>query len=125
MNKKSLYTTLLLSILILFPRLSQGQRDSQVEIYDLRSHTHASFTRIVVDVGKLREYNFNKLPSPDRLYLDIYQAKLNPILHGRAETVDNRYVNKIRIAQKNKTTVRVVIDLDFDKMVPQYVPFEG
>jgi len=116
MNKKSLYATLLLSMLLLFPLLSQSQSDSRVEIYDLRSHTHASFTRIVVDVGKLREYNFNQLPDPDRLYLDIYQAKLNPILHGSAETVDNGYVNKIRIAQKNKTTVRVVIDLDFAKI---------
>ncbi len=120
MNKKSLYATLLLSLLIHFPPLNQSQSDSRVEIYNLRSHTHASFTRIVVDVGKLREYNFNQLP-PDRLYLDIYQAKLNPILHGSAEAVDNGYVNKIRIAQKNQTTVRVVIDLDFERIKHHHV----
>ena len=121
MNNKSLYAILLLSLFILFPLHSQSQSDSRVEIYNLRSHTHTSFTRIVVDIGKLREYNFNQLPNPDRLYLDIYQAKLNPILHGSAEAVDNGYVNKIRIAQKNQTTVRVVIDLDFERIKRHHV----
>jgi N-acetylmuramoyl-L-alanine amidase len=90
--------------------------DSRVEIYDLRSHTHPSFTRIVVDIGKLREYYFSELSSPDRIYVDIYQAKLNPILHSKSTSVKNGYVNKIRIAQKNPTTVRVVLDLDKEKI---------
>ena len=36
----------------LFPTL--GQDDLRVEIYDLRPYTHPTFTRIAVDVGKLR-----------------------------------------------------------------------
>jgi N-acetylmuramoyl-L-alanine amidase len=86
-----------------------------MEIHKLRYHTHPSYTRIVVDIGKLREYVFSELLSPDRVYVDIYQAKLNPILHGKIFLVENDYLKQIRIAQKTSSTVRVVADLDFKK----------
>ena len=94
----------------------QTNANHRVEIYNLRYHTHPSFTRIVVDIGKLREYNFNRLLTPDRIYVDIYQAKLNPILHGKAYPIQNSYISQIRIAQKTQSTVRVVVDLDFQKI---------
>ena len=89
--------------------------DSRIEIHNLRYHTHPSYTRIVVDIGKLREYVFSELLSPDRVYIDIYQAKLNPILHGKIFLVENDYLRQIRIAQKTSSTVRVVADLNFKK----------
>ncbi len=95
---------------------ASGQRDTRIEIYDLRPYTHATFTRIAVDVGKLREYNADALFGPDRIYVDIYQAKLNPILHNKVIKVQNGYVKQIRIGQKNSTTVRVVVDLDFEEI---------
>jgi len=94
---------------------SSSHPDSRVEIHSVRYHTHPSYTRIVVDIGKLREYVFSELLSPDRVYVDIYQVKLNPILHGKAFLVENDYLKKIRIAQKTSSTVRVVADLDFKK----------
>jgi N-acetylmuramoyl-L-alanine amidase len=90
--------------------------DPRVEIYDLRPYTHPTFTRIAVDVGKLREYTSDTLFGPDRIYVDIYQAKLNPLLHNKTIPVDNGYVKSIRIGQKNPTTVRVVVDLDFEEI---------
>lgn len=89
--------------------------DSRMEIHNLRYHTHPSYTRVVVDIGKLREYVFSELLSPDRVYVDIYQAKLNPILHGKTFLVENDYLKQIRVAQKTSSTVRVVADLDFKK----------
>lgn len=113
-DKFKLSFVLLLFVFLLIG--SQNQTDTRVEIYDIRSHTHPSFTRIVVDIGKLREYHYSQLPSPDRVLVDIYQAKLNPILHGKSTSVKNGYVKQIRIAQKNPTTVRVVVDLDLGKI---------
>jgi len=98
----------------LFP--TSGQDDPRVEIYDLRPYTHPTFTRIAVDVGKLREYHADTLFGPDRIFIDIYQAKLNPILHNKVISVENGYVNQIRIGQKNPTTVRVVVDLNFEEI---------
>lgn len=98
-----------------------GQPDSRIEVYNLRYHTHPSFTRIVVDIGKLREYYFSQLASPDRIYVDIYQAKLNPILQGKSIILDAGYMDRIRIAQKNYSTVRLAIDLDFKKIKRHHV----
>ena len=106
---------LILTLFLFFNPLF-SYSDSRIEIYNLRYHTHPSFTRIVVDIGKLREYNSSKLPSPDRVYVDIYQAKLNPILHGKTFLINNNYISQIRIAQKSFSTVRVVADLDFKKI---------
>jgi N-acetylmuramoyl-L-alanine amidase len=104
------------------------QKDERVEIYDLRHFTHPTFTRIVVDIGTLREYSPHELPSPDRIFVDIYQAKLNPILHNKTYLVNNEYINQIRIAQRSPNTVRVVVDLDFAKVKrfqvwPAFDPF--
>jgi N-acetylmuramoyl-L-alanine amidase len=93
-----------------------SQTDPRVEIYDLRPFTHPTFTRIAVDIGKLREYHADTLFGPDRIYVDIYQAKLNPILQNKSISVNNGYVTRIRIGQKNPTTVRVVVDLDFEEI---------
>ncbi len=95
---------------------------STVEVYNLRSYTHPTHTRVVVDIGKLREYFSAELENPDRIYIDIYQARLNPILHGKAFIAQCDYIKEVRIAQKNTTTVRVVVELDMG-MIDRYHVF--
>lgn len=95
--------------------------DTRVEIINLRTHTHPTSTRIVIDIGQLREYNAAELTGPDRVYVDIHQAKLNPILHAKSIPVNNGYVKSIRIAQKNRNTVRAAVDLDFSKIKKHHV----
>jgi N-acetylmuramoyl-L-alanine amidase len=126
--KKNLLLVLAVSLLSVFSLSFSSQKDTRVEIYDLRHFTHPTFTRIVVDIGTLREYSPHELPSPDRIFVDIYQAKLNPILHNKTYLVQNDYISQIRIAQKSPSTVRVVVDLDFAKIKrfqvwPAFDPF--
>lgn len=109
---KATSTAVLLLLFLVFP--FPVSSDSRVEIHTLRHHVHPSFTRVVVEIGKVRDFNFNELKSPDRVYVDIYQAKLNPILHNQAYSVESDYLSQIRIAQKNPSTVRVVVDLNFN-----------
>lgn len=106
---------ILLALLYLLLLALPSLPDSRVEIHKVRYHTHPSFTRIVIDIGKTREYNFNELKSPDRIYIDIYQAKLNPILHGETFLVRSEYLSQVRVAQKSTSTVRVVVDLNLSK----------
>ncbi len=98
------------AILALFPVLA-GQ-EATVEVYDLRSYTHPTHTRIVIDIGKLREFSSADLKDPDRFYVDVYQARLNPILHGKVIVTNCDYLKEIRIGQKNETTVRVVVEVN-------------
>ncbi len=90
--------------------------DARMEVYALRHYTHPNFTRIVVDVSGLREYTYDELHAPDRIFLNIYQAKLNPILVGEVITPNCGYLSQVRVAQRDAITVRVVVDLNFDKV---------
>lgn len=101
---------------------------STVEVYNLRSYTHPTHTRVVIDIGKLREYYSAELKEPDRIYIDVYQARLNPILHGKSYIAKCDYIKEVRIAQKNPTTVRMVVELEMTKVeryqiFPLFDPF--
>ncbi len=86
------------------------------EVYNLRHFTHPNFTRIVLDVGTLREYFSAELQAPQRIYIDIYQARLNPILREEAIRVECDYISLVRISQKNPSTVRLVAEVDLTKV---------
>lgn len=109
----------LLLALSLAPSLSLAgapQDDPRVEIVNLRRYTHPNFTRIVLDIGKLREYTFGELRDPAGIYVDVLQAKLNPILQGQDYPVQADYISRVRIAQKTASTVRLTIDVDFARI---------
>ena len=92
------------------------QDDPRVEIVNLRRYTHPNFTRIVLDIGKLREYIPGEIQDPGRIYVDVLQAKLNPILQGQSYPVKAEYISQIRISQKTRSTVRVVVDVEFSRI---------
>ena len=93
-----------------------GGQDPRAEIINLRYHTHSNFTRIVLDIGKLREYSSGELSDPGRIYVDVLQAKLNPLLDGQGHPIKTEYLSLIRITQKAPSTVRVTADVDFGKL---------
>lgn len=107
--------TALLAVILLAVPLSPGQ-DSTVEVYNLRHFTHPNFTRIVVDVGTLREYAPMESRDPGSIYVDIFQARLNPIVREEAIPSKCDYINLIRISQKSPGTVRVTADVDFSRI---------
>lgn len=93
-----------------------ASEDTRPEVYDLRHYTHPNFTRIVVDIGGLREYTYGESHDPDRIVISIYQAKLNSILQGEVITPHCDYLSGVRIVQHDAVTVRLVADLDFDRI---------
>ncbi len=114
---------------LLFPSLPHLKAQvSTIEVYDLRFYSHPTHTRIVVDIGGKRNFSSAELKAPDRLYVDIDMARLNPILHAKSFSAKVDYLKEIRIAQRTPTTVRVVADLDFAKIeryqiFPLFDPF--
>ena len=107
---------LLLTLTVLLSTAAGRQDDPRIEIVNLRNFTHPNFTRVVLDIGKLREYTFGELRDPGRIYVDVLQAKLNPILQGQSYPVRAEYVSQIRISQKTPSTVRLVVDVDFSRI---------
>ena len=97
--------------------LLQGQApDPRVEIANIRYHTHPNFTRIVLDIGKLREYIPGEIQEQGKIYVDILQARLNPILMDKTFPISTDYLKQISVSQKTASTVRVAADVDLAKV---------
>ena len=116
MKSAAARTVLPLLAVVLSPAAAPRQTDQRTEIVNLRRYAHSNFTRIVLDIGRLREYTFGELRDPGRIYVDVLQTKLNPILQGQSYPVKADYVSQIRISQKTTSTVRLVVDVDFSRI---------
>ncbi len=116
MKSAAARTVPVLLAVVLSTAAAARQSDPRIEIVNLRRFTHPNFTRIVLDIGKLREYTFGELRDPGRIYVDVLQAKLNPILQGQSYPVKADYMTQIRISQKTPSTVRLVVDVDFSRI---------
>ncbi len=126
MDRLRLSLIITVAFLLFFAFLS-GQEPT-VEVYDLRTYTHPTHTRIVVDVGGQRNFTSAEIKNPDRIFIDIHKARLNPILHGKTFSAKCDYLKEVRIAQRTPTIVRVVAELDMAKVeryqvFPLFDPF--
>lgn len=126
MSRSRLTPVLAAAPLIFLPFLF-GQEPT-VEVYNLRSYTHPTHTRIVVDVGGQRNFIYAELKNPDRIYVDIHKVRLNPILHGKAFPARCDYLKEVRIAQRTPSIVRIVAELDMSRVeryqvFPLFDPF--
>lgn len=72
-----------------------------------------AYTRITLESSLPVQHAFSLEQNPQRLVLDIKNVKLQGVLESLPAKVLNRdpYVKKIRVAQHNATTVRIVLDL--------------
>ncbi|MBQ5429380.1 MAG: AMIN domain-containing protein, partial [Neisseriaceae bacterium] len=72
-----------------------------------------AYTRITLESSLPLQHAFSMEYNPQRLVLDIKNVKLQSVLETLPAKVLNRdpYVKKIRVAQHNAATVRIVLDL--------------
>ena len=82
--------------------------DGAVPVTELKHWSTPDYTRVSIALGKEATYEHHKLPN--RLYLDIQGARLNPGV--RDISIGDGLLKSVRIAQYNAGTVRVVLDLD-------------
>jgi len=66
--------------------------------------------RIVVDVTGNVTFKEGALSSPNRYFIDISPAQLNSALTGKEWAVESTALQKIRVAQFDVSTVRIVLD---------------
>jgi N-acetylmuramoyl-L-alanine amidase len=80
-------------------------------VRDIRHWSIPNVTRVVIDVDGEVRYRFGRLSNPDRLYVDLLGAQMDPQLQGRSLEVADRYLKGVRGAQNQADVVRVVLDL--------------
>ena len=71
-------------------------------------------TRIAVEVSGDFHYRSDRLHNPERIYFDIVNARNGLGIRYYAEDVSDAVVKRIRVAEANPGTTRVVIDLAGD-----------
>ncbi|MCX6559444.1 MAG: N-acetylmuramoyl-L-alanine amidase [Candidatus Aminicenantes bacterium] len=93
-----------------------GQADPRAEVYNLRSYTHANFTRLVLDIGVLREFVSAESKKDGLLTVDILQARLNPMVPTSVVPTGGDYIGGVRLLQKTATTVRLTAAVNFGRI---------
>lgn len=102
--------SLFLISLILFTSHSSAS-DSTIEVTDIRFWSYSDYTRIVINLSENTEFIKNRLSSPDRLYFDIKNSRINKETQ-RNIIIDNGMLKGVRAGQFSDSTVRVVLDLE-------------
>lgn len=97
-----------------FPSISSSS--DTIEVKGFRHWSTSEHTRIAVDFSVPAEFTKGQLSNPERLFFDIKNATLINGLQTN-NTVTDKFLKMIRIAQFRPTIVRIVFDLkttDYD-----------
>ncbi len=110
-NKKNLCSVFcaLLFCILLFPSLSNA--DNTIEVKGLRHWSTSEYTRVVVDLSAAADFNKGRLSNPERLFLDLKDAKVTKDC-PRTFPISDKLLKSVRLGQFNATTVRIVFDLE-------------
>lgn len=80
-------------------------------VFNLRFWSGESSTRVVVDLEREVPMRFDRIASPDRLWIDLAGTRLHPNLKDRAFPVGDGLLEQVRIGQNQDDVVRVVLDV--------------
>lgn len=71
----------------------------------------AGTSRVVIELDDKVTYQSSRIVNPDRIYFDLYRARISSELPSRSITVKGGLVKGIRVAQNQSGVVRVVFDV--------------
>src|SRR5690242_869868 len=92
--------------------LAQGERTPQRAVTAVRHWGSAESTRVAIEVTGDFKYRSDRLHNPERIYFDILDAY--PRIGSRrfyTETVVDKFLQKVRVAETVPGVTRVVLDL--------------
>ena len=91
---------------------AQTDRGPQLSVTAIRHWSLPDVTRVAIEVSGRFDFRTDRLHNPERVYFDVVGAR--PRIDGRrlhSEAVDDRLLTRIRAAETNPGTTRVVLDL--------------
>jgi len=90
---------------------AEAKPGEKVTVDNIRYWPADKSLRVVVDLSGEVRFKQGEAKSPNRVYIDIANAHLNPSLLSKEWPVESGLLQKIRIGQYDAGTVRVVLDL--------------
>ena len=82
------------------------------DVMAVRTWNSPGSTRIVVALDGTIKYDAARISSPDRIYFDLYNARLSPKLPKGALAVPGGLLKSVRIGPNKPGVVRLVLDVD-------------
>jgi N-acetylmuramoyl-L-alanine amidase len=82
------------------------------QVTAVRRWVGANYLRIVIGIDGEAKFETVRLSKPDRIVVDLQNARLSPELIGKTFPVENGFLRQIRVAQFSTHTARVVLDLE-------------
>ncbi len=82
------------------------------QVTGIRSWNAEHYTRIVISMDDAVKHQAARIANPDRIYFDLYKAKLSSTLAGKTLEVQSGFLKTIRVAQNQSGVVRVVLEVD-------------
>lgn len=92
------------------------------EIKSVRVHASGDKVRIVVDADKEVDYKTMVLKQPGRIVVDLSGAWLSPKA-AKDQSIQSQFASRVRIAQHNASTVRVVVETTMGSNARNYDVF--
>ena len=87
------------------------KKPTGTSVENIRYWEAANSVRVVVDLSAEAEFHQGEAKSPERVFIDIAQARVSSTLAGKALPVKSGLLQKIRVGQYDTATVRVVLDV--------------
>jgi len=78
----------------------------------IRYWSTADYTRVAIDLDAEVQYQAGRVPDPDRIFFDLPDTRLVSTLVGKSFDVQDGFLKKIRVAQYQKGSTRVVLEVD-------------
>ncbi len=77
----------------------------------IRHWSTPDYTRVAIDVDREVKYEAGRVPDPDRIFFDLPDTKLASVLVGKSFDVEDGFLKKIRVAQYQPGSTRVVLEV--------------
>lgn len=84
--------------------------EASIEVSGIKRHSTAHSSSVIIDLSAPTQFIKGRLSNPERLFIDIKNARLLKISKNEL-TESDRFLKGVRVGQFNLDTVRVVLDL--------------
>jgi len=93
------------------PKTERRLAGALPEVTSIRRWVGPSYSRIVVNVESEVKFESSRVPNPDRIVLDLLDARLSSELLGKTFPVEDGFLRQVRIGQFQPNVTRVVLDV--------------
>ena len=91
--------------------IPDASQSGPAKVTAIRTWNADDYTRVVVDLDGAVKYESARIKDPDRIYFDLYTARLAKSLTEKEMPVQNGFLRAVRVAQNKDGVVRLVLDL--------------